>query len=319
MHEFAGHQIRMRKSDGYLSATDMVKTKPGKKLNDYLRSNDSKEYIKALEDDLKISNEKCDTEIYASLIDVKKGNSSAYEQGTYVHPRVAIHLAQWISPKFSVQVTDWVLRFMKGDLSLVADIVNQHDLVNNTKSEVFIDTKSKALELQLQETKLEVINLRKQVELIPKLENSIKQLCDEKIRLKSLTCKYCNKTYSANSCITKHCNNHCEEKNKALFIAVIDIDKLKAYVDVLIDNTPDFNNKFKFNIRRYYWNTSKPIIRVFSPKHTFSYLISENHMRFKFLKFIDKVRHIPINVLLDKSSKCMLENNKLNIPLYITV
>jgi len=28
--------------------------------------------------------------------------------GTWVHPRVAIHVAQWISPQFAVKVTEWV-------------------------------------------------------------------------------------------------------------------------------------------------------------------------------------------------------------------
>jgi hypothetical protein len=29
-------------------------------------------------------------------------------QGTWVHPQVAIHLAQWLSPKFAVRVSKWV-------------------------------------------------------------------------------------------------------------------------------------------------------------------------------------------------------------------
>ena len=35
-------------------------------------------------------------------------------QGTWVHPQVAIHLAQWLSPAFSVQVTQWVLDWHQG-------------------------------------------------------------------------------------------------------------------------------------------------------------------------------------------------------------
>lgn len=35
-------------------------------------------------------------------------------QGTWVHPQVAIHLAQWLSPKFAVQVTKWVFDWMSG-------------------------------------------------------------------------------------------------------------------------------------------------------------------------------------------------------------
>jgi hypothetical protein len=36
------------------------------------------------------------------------------EQGTWVHPDVAIHLAQWCSPKFAVAVSRWVREWMSG-------------------------------------------------------------------------------------------------------------------------------------------------------------------------------------------------------------
>ena len=34
-----------------------------------------------------------------------------------MHPRVAIHLAQWLSPEFAVQVSDWVFRWMTGQIA----------------------------------------------------------------------------------------------------------------------------------------------------------------------------------------------------------
>lgn len=33
-------------------------------------------------------------------------------QGTWVHPHIAIHLAQWLSPRFAVQVARWVYEWM---------------------------------------------------------------------------------------------------------------------------------------------------------------------------------------------------------------
>jgi KilA-N domain len=33
-------------------------------------------------------------------------------QGTWVHPYVAIHLAQWLSPRFAVRVSQWVHEWM---------------------------------------------------------------------------------------------------------------------------------------------------------------------------------------------------------------
>lgn len=46
----------------------------------------------------------------------KLGNNKGLnkERGTYVHPKVAIHLAQWLSPKFAVFVTEVVFDWMSG-------------------------------------------------------------------------------------------------------------------------------------------------------------------------------------------------------------
>lgn len=32
-----------------------------------------------------------------------------------MHPQVAIHLAQWLSPEFAVQVSEWVFRWLSGE------------------------------------------------------------------------------------------------------------------------------------------------------------------------------------------------------------
>ena len=49
----------------------------------------------------------------SELIQSMKGGDIRF-QGTWVHPQVAIHLAQWLSPKFAVQVTQWVYDWMSG-------------------------------------------------------------------------------------------------------------------------------------------------------------------------------------------------------------
>jgi hypothetical protein len=55
----------------------------------------------------------------SELIDIKKGNSSKFEQGSWIHPDLGIHLAQWISPSFALQVsrcTREILLFGKVEL-----------------------------------------------------------------------------------------------------------------------------------------------------------------------------------------------------------
>jgi len=96
-HTFNNISIPQRESDGYLSATAMCKS-VGKLFGHYKVNNQTKEFLKALEDDIGIT--------ISKLIQVIQGKGK--QQGTWVHPKVAIHLAQWLSPDFAVQVTNWV-------------------------------------------------------------------------------------------------------------------------------------------------------------------------------------------------------------------
>jgi hypothetical protein len=90
--------IRQRVSDGYLSATDMCKAN-GKLYGNYIATNPTKEYLKELSLDMKLP--------VPQLVEVKRGGRYD-QQGTWVHPRVATHLAMWLSPKFAVKVSKWV-------------------------------------------------------------------------------------------------------------------------------------------------------------------------------------------------------------------
>ncbi len=48
LNEFSGHTIRMRNSDGYFNAKDMVKINSKKLVKDYLRNEQTIEFIKEL-------------------------------------------------------------------------------------------------------------------------------------------------------------------------------------------------------------------------------------------------------------------------------
>lgn len=102
-HTLNDKTIRQRKDDGYVHATAMCEA-GGKRLNNYLRNSVTRDFIEALASETRIR--------ASQLVIVKKGNSAAFEQGTWVHPKVALHLAQWISPGFAVQVVNWVYDWM---------------------------------------------------------------------------------------------------------------------------------------------------------------------------------------------------------------
>jgi len=117
--DFQGATIRQRPGDKYLNATDMCNAN-GKKFKDYRRLKSTKEFVAELYDF--IAN--CTVGSYSlteqnqQLIQITQGGTPE-NQGTWVHPYVAINLAQWCSPKFAVLVTDWVYELLtKGTVSL---------------------------------------------------------------------------------------------------------------------------------------------------------------------------------------------------------
>ncbi len=103
-HSLGGKTVMQRESDGYISATAMCKA-AGKKLNDYKRLENTKEYLEELASITGIP-----------AIELIKQYGNNRKMGTWVHPKVAIHLAQWLSPKFAVRVTNWVHDWMMGSV-----------------------------------------------------------------------------------------------------------------------------------------------------------------------------------------------------------
>lgn len=70
----------------------------GKFWADYWRLGSTKEYLDALSAETGIP--------VSALVEARKGGGAA-AQGTWVHPDIAIHLVQWSSRKFAVQVETW--------------------------------------------------------------------------------------------------------------------------------------------------------------------------------------------------------------------
>lgn len=96
-----GKTVRARESDYYVNATELCKA-AGKKWNNYQRNEGTQDFLKSLESETRIR--------VSDLVQVTKGGSG--EQGTWIHPRVVIHFAQWASAEFAVAVTGWVLELM---------------------------------------------------------------------------------------------------------------------------------------------------------------------------------------------------------------
>jgi len=103
-YEIEREVIHQRVKDGYVNATAMCKA-AGKAWADYARLGGTQAFFTALSADMGIP--------ISEIIQSVKGGEPGY-QGTWVHPQVAIHLAQWLSPEFAVKVTQWVFDWMSG-------------------------------------------------------------------------------------------------------------------------------------------------------------------------------------------------------------
>lgn len=107
--------IEQRQADGYLNATAMCQA-AGKRWNNYIRQKSTEEFLEALAENkgVEVLAKNSVARFSAtSLIQVFQGGDAG-EQGTWIHPQAAIHLAMWLSPQFSVLVTQWVLEWTNG-------------------------------------------------------------------------------------------------------------------------------------------------------------------------------------------------------------
>ena len=92
-HQLGDELISQRPKDGYINATALCKV-AGKSFYDYRRLSTSKEFIQELSTETGIT--------VSALYQTLEGGNQPKSQGIWVHPDVAIHLAQWLSPKFAV-------------------------------------------------------------------------------------------------------------------------------------------------------------------------------------------------------------------------
>jgi len=88
----------LSREDGFINATALCKA-GGKQFNDWYRLEKTKLFLNALS-----SSTGHPVDILIHIITNMKNEF----RGTWVHPRIAVNIAQWISPLFDVQVSGWV-------------------------------------------------------------------------------------------------------------------------------------------------------------------------------------------------------------------
>lgn len=102
-HHVNDSVIKQRSSDGYINATELCRA-AGKRWHNYVRNETTGHFLRALA---------TKTQISVSVL-IQEVRSPVGVVSTWVHPKVAIHLAQWLSADFAVQVSEWVYDWLSG-------------------------------------------------------------------------------------------------------------------------------------------------------------------------------------------------------------
>lgn len=103
-------QLNARKEDGYINAGKLCSA-CGKQFNHWLINKRSKLFLNELKQ-LFAESGIHDIELYTT------GNEK-FKTGTYVHPLVAINVAQWASTKFEARIISWIYElFLKGQVEM---------------------------------------------------------------------------------------------------------------------------------------------------------------------------------------------------------
>ena len=135
---------------GWFNATEAAK-RFDKRPIDWLRLPETEKYIDAL---VKRENQKSDVRKshFTDFVKTKKGNSLNFEQGTWLHPKLAVRFAQWLDIDFAIwcdeqidsivrasyeppnmikllladTVSEWELRFTPSFYHALAKVTNTH-------------------------------------------------------------------------------------------------------------------------------------------------------------------------------------------------
>ena len=125
-----GFIIENRLEDGYINVTSLCKA-GGKQFKHWNSTEKTKAFLRVLSTSVGITTD--------LLIKMNTGGLNE-DRKTWVHPQVAINIAQWISPQFDVKVSAWIYEVM---------MTGKVD-ITNTKSYRQLQEENKNKELKIQ-------------------------------------------------------------------------------------------------------------------------------------------------------------------------
>jgi len=137
--DYEGSPVTFQLGNGDVMVNLTQMAKPfGKLPKDFLKTEQTREFIAVLEERLKTS----DRKIIPTLIinTIQGGNVSANEQGTWAHQKVALKFAAWLNPRFELWVYDRIEELMRHGITAtpqaIEDILADPDVMIRVLTEL---------------------------------------------------------------------------------------------------------------------------------------------------------------------------------------
>ncbi|WP_175626732.1 MULTISPECIES: KilA-N domain-containing protein [Oxalobacteraceae] len=102
--EANGSVVQQRSEDGYVNASQLCEI-AGKHWHKYVMTEATGQFLRALA----VKNQTTTLEFIQEVAGANGVKS------IWIHPKVAVHLAQWLSADFAVQVSEWVFDWLNGN------------------------------------------------------------------------------------------------------------------------------------------------------------------------------------------------------------
>jgi len=208
--------IFSRNNDNYINATQLCQA-GNKQFNDWFQLNITKELINDIINDMRIP--------LSELIDIKKNNNSNFIEEYWIHPDLAIQLAQWISPTFLLQVSKWIRTLLTNGNLLINIKLEEANKEINLKNHKIQLLKDSFIKKQRRENYPD----KNIIYMITTDDNKKKRtyIIGKTINLKKRLSNY-NKTAEHEVIYYETCNNE-EDMN---VIEIMIINKLKKYKEI---------------------------------------------------------------------------------------
>jgi hypothetical protein len=233
------HIIMFREIDKYINAIQLCKA-GDKNFNEWFRLDNTKELISMLESNTGIPK--------LNLVEKKIGGSN---EEIFIHPDLAIQLAQWINSHFALQVSSWIRTLFTKDIVNIKLLKEQENKMNKSTKKIKIledMVLKKHRRIEYQESNVIYLlttedNKNNQIYIVGKATNLKKRLstynktCEhEVIHYKS--CKDENEMDLCEKLVLNKLKDYREQANRDRF--VLPIEKDVKFFTGIIDNCVDF-------------------------------------------------------------------------------